>query len=108
MPVSLFDDLGIEEELGTTLKDEDVREDPAVPVRLLPVVPEPDPLPLAHSPGERGGLLAEVLDRFVRVLCLRGVDTDESYLQTVVEGDRIAVDNAVDPEEVLGVGEGED
>jgi hypothetical protein len=76
VPVSLLDDLGVEEELCPALEYEDAREDPAVPVGLLPVVFEPNPLPLAHSRGECGGLLAVVLDRFVRVLGLRGVDAD--------------------------------
>jgi hypothetical protein len=63
------------------------RQRPAVAVDAGPcgLVGEADALPLDQLAEERGGLVAEPLDRFPRVDTLRGIDPDQADLHLAAD-----------------------
>ena len=50
------------------------------------------PLAFHHAPCECGSLFAEVLNRFIRVLRFRSINTDQTHTFTVFHNHRIAID----------------
>jgi hypothetical protein len=90
---ALPDELGVQER---AVLEKHVRERTAVFVGALPVILEPNPLPFNDPLRELRRLPAEVLDGLLRVLGLRSVDANQANAFSVIDLNRVAVDDARD------------
>jgi hypothetical protein len=62
------------------------------PWRICRIELQPHLLAFHHTPGECGGLFAEVLNGSTGMLGFRRINTDQAYTLTVFHHQRIAID----------------